>query len=431
MAAGSAVTSEILGVQFANVNHALISEFDGNATSSGSLDVQTLGSVSGSFAFTLSGVDSNYAPVGFGGVFTVGNPNTTGTVDVNDAGTVVTGTPFAVTSGNPDGFKRNVSTGITNPVTLTPITLVTYNVGPEVLRFIDVDAADSAVGSAYGQGAGSFSDASLPSSVFGLASSEFGFLYDAVGMLATTPGSGTFTGVADDNEGGTIVSASTISGTYSVPSSGYGSLTITNAGLGSVSALGIYMTDPALNLNDPNNPSGGGGALVLDLDTALPSGTGVLVPQTDTSTTAFTNAYVFGAQQFNSDAFWEMDFVGQGTVTGGALTGTGLASDPGAFFSATVADSGVGFAGTPLADAAHAGRYSMSSTNVPSNQLVLTVGGTQFGFNVVLYQANGGQLFWIEEDVFAGFLGPLEQQGSLSGLPAARLAEKTQTKHKH
>ena len=66
-------------------------------------------------------------------------------------------------------------------------------------------------------------------------------------------------------------------------------LTITAGDLGDVSALGIYMTDPNLNLNDPNNTATGlGGALIADLDPALPGGTGVLVPQTDTSTSSFT-----------------------------------------------------------------------------------------------------------------------------------------------
>lgn len=46
--------SETLGVQFVNANHALIIQFDGSATSSGSMDLQTLPSTpSGGYAFTL------------------------------------------------------------------------------------------------------------------------------------------------------------------------------------------------------------------------------------------------------------------------------------------------------------------------------------------------------------------------------------------
>ena len=114
--------------------------------------------------------------------------------------------------------------------------------------------------------------------------------------------SGTFNGVADDNEfdNGTIVPKAPISGNYAVSSNGYGSLTITAGDLGDVSVLGIYMTDPLLNLNDPNNTTSGlGGALVADLDGSNLNGTGVLIPQTDTSTASFAGNYAFGAQAYN------------------------------------------------------------------------------------------------------------------------------------
>jgi hypothetical protein len=47
--------TETLGVQFANTKHALVVQFEGSATSSGSMDLQTLTSpLSGGYAFTLS-----------------------------------------------------------------------------------------------------------------------------------------------------------------------------------------------------------------------------------------------------------------------------------------------------------------------------------------------------------------------------------------
>jgi hypothetical protein len=83
-----------------------------------------------------------------------------------------------------------------------------------------------------------------------------------------------FLGVGDDSEPGNgVISAQTakITGTYSIGSNGYGSFAFNTTnpnypGLGDITTLGIYMTDPALNLNDPNNTTGGGGALVVDLD---------------------------------------------------------------------------------------------------------------------------------------------------------------------
>jgi hypothetical protein len=403
--------TETLGVQFVNTNHALIVQFDGSATSSGSMDLQTLPStLSGGYAFTLSGVDTSYSSVVAGGVFSIsGTAMQNGLLDVDDAGAVTLGTPFTGTISAPDAFGRGTITG-----TGIAIAIKYYIVGPEAIRIIDVDTADSFVGSAFGQGAGAFSDALLGSSVFGVESNFWGPSYAAAGMFTTVPGSGTFQGVADNDEVGVVQSGATISGTYSIASNGYGSLTITPGDLGDVSALGIYMTDPTLNLNDPNNTTSGlGGALVADLDTAL-NGTGVLTPQTDTSPASFAGNYAFGSQAYFAGG--EFDFVGQGSVTGGALSGTGLVSDPFTFFGASPANySGVPFAGTATPDGTNAGRYTIPLA-------ISVVSGSPVDFSVVIYQASGGQLFWLDEDVSDSSFGPLEQQGSLTGLSAARKA---------
>ena len=50
-----------------------------------------------------------------------------------------------------------------------------------------------------------------------------------------------------------------------------------------------------------------------------------MIPQTDTSTASFTGNYSFGAQSFYTGLGF--DFVGQGSMTGGTLNGTGLLSD--------------------------------------------------------------------------------------------------------
>jgi hypothetical protein len=425
--------TETLNVQFVNSKHALIMQFDGTATSSGSLDLQNLSSApGGGFAYTFTGVDKNYAPNSFGGVFTMTGLSLAGVTDQNDAGTVSLNQAFNGTLTPADAFGRGSLTIIGSGSTI-----VYYLVGPEVIRLIDVDTNKSTIGSAYGQGAGSFSNASLTNSVVAVAGNQFVGGVGGVALLgqfSTNTTAATYSGVADESEiafGLTPVEAAAISGGYSIASDGYGSLTIS---LGDFNELGIYMTDPALNLNDPNNPSGGGGALVLDISTggALSGTTGVLVPQTDTATASFTGNYAVGWQDINLLTFancdlCEFDFIGLTSVgAGNALNGTGTASDP--FFTlnqATPTISGIAFSGTPAADGTNPGRYSMTQ-------------GTASAFNwfggvldVDIYQASGGQLFWMNWDNNTEFLGPLEQQGDLSGLPAVRKpAEKTQAKHK-
>jgi hypothetical protein len=195
------------------------------------------------------------------------------------------------------------------------------------------------------------------------------------------------------------------------------------------------MTDPLLNLNDPNNATSGlGGALLADLDGLNLNGTGVLIPQTDISTASFAGNYAFGAQAYNdfhgAHFGWEFDFVGQGSVSSGALSGaTGLVSDPFFAFNTTNpsgTDNGVKFTGTASPDSVNGGRYTIRLG-------VAVPGEGPVDFTTVIYQANGGQLFWLDENTNGEsvFLGSLQQQGSLTGLPAAQQAlVKTRSKQR-
>jgi hypothetical protein len=435
--ASAGTGTETFAVQFVNTNHALIVQYDGTAASSGSLDLQTLPStLSGGFAFATSGVDSQYNPTATAGVFTVTGTAVAGVTDDNDNGTVSTNQAFTGTLSTPDptfGRGTLTITGSSNLINY-------YIVGPEVIRIIDVDTAQASVGSAFGQGAGAFTNASLGSTVLVMANNPFSGQNGEVGQFSTTGTSSNpanFAGIGEANEVGNEVTAgpaSAILGTYTIAANGYGSLTITS-GLGSANTEGTYMTDPTLNLNDPNNTTGGGGALVLSLDPILAGTTGMLIPQTDTTAANFNGNYAVGMQEFNNFtkcALCEFDVVAQGSVTAGALSLTGDVSDP----FLTLGGGGTGlyttatFASTPLADGSRPGRYSMLSTNTPANPLAATVGSASGTFDVVMYQASGGQLFWLEFDDNAVWVGPLEQQGSLTGLPLARKAPKTQAKRK-
>jgi len=292
---------ETFTVHFVNANHALITQNDGTATFRGGLDLQTLPTVqvapTGAFAFLASGVDTSFDEMASGGIFTLtsngdGTSSLSGIIDTNDAGSRVTGTPFAATLSAPDSLGRGT---ITNSTAIgLGLALNYYIVGPEVMRFINVDAEKgrAGAGSAYGQGAGTFSNVSLQgSSTLSIASnSGASIFYAAAGNFSTSNTSSDpadFIGDVSENgiaPGGSA--SSPISGTYTIGSNGYGSLSIThkkeaeNQGLGDLSFLGVYMVDPRLNINDPNNTiSGTGGALLVDLASVRAVGTGTLVPQ--------------------------------------------------------------------------------------------------------------------------------------------------------
>jgi len=102
------------------------------------------------------------------------------------------------------------------------------------------------------------------------------------------------------------------------------------------------------------------------------------------------------------------------------LSLTGMVSDP--FFSLSTPDAtsaGDTFAGTPTPDTKNPGRYTLL-TNKASIATVID-GTTGPNFDMVIYQACGDQLFWLDYDtnLETVSLGPIEQQGGLSGLPGA------------
>jgi hypothetical protein len=449
---GSSTTpgTETLAVQFVNSDHALITQFDGSATSSGSMDMQTsLSSApAGSFAFTLSGVDPGYGPVGIGGVFTTPTAAATDVVDANDDGdnTSVVATPLTVSLGAPDSFGRGIAT-TSMEYGGTAISFNYYVVGPEVVRIIDVDETDSAVGSAFGQGTNGSagSTASLGTSVLAVSGENFNAVPFAVGgQFATTPAASpaTFAGVAEDVELETAVTgaASAVGGTYSIAANGYGSMSISGFGGGDVSAFQLYATDPTLDLMDPNNAGGNpdvGSALILEFDAALSGGTGVAITQTDPAPADFSGTYAAGWQDFNNltpaGACYgcEFDMVAQGTmVSGGALSLTAEVSDPLETLDAGGLFGNGTFTGTPTPDLVNVGRLSMLTTDA-GGSLGAVIGTSPFTFfDVIMYQASPSLLFWFEYDEDSVFLGSVEMQGSLSAVPAVARPAKTQAKQK-
>jgi hypothetical protein len=421
--------TETLALNFVNNNHALIIEADGSAASSGSFDLQTLPSTpTGGFSFAVSGAGNTSKTVFYGGVFSLaGTSLSSGVFDKNDAGSISLNNSFTGTLSAADSFGRGTLTG-----TGIAGTIAYYIVGPEALRLIDVDSSSTFVGSAFGQGAsaGSFTTASIGNSVFSVQSNFAGVLYGAVGQIV--PSGDNFNGVADVNEDliGFADAQPITDGTFSVGTNGYGSLTIPPEQLGDVSALGIYATDPTLNINDPNNTTSPGAgntfasALVVDLDNNV-AGFGVLVPQTDNATASFAGNYALGFQNLIDDGIsvsGELDFVGNATATATLLTGSGVMSDPfdvlgGASFSETAT-----FTSPITPDTSNLGRYEIS----PFSVAVETV-TTPIPYLAIAYQASGGQVFWMEDGADGQpsvFSGQIQQQTLPLGADAKKASAK-------
>jgi hypothetical protein len=437
---------ETFAIQFINASHALITQFDGSATSSGSFDLQTATSgADGNFAFTLSGLDANTLPVAYGGVFSNTSGTIHGTYDENDSGKVLVENTLTATDNGvgADVYGRGSITGFTDSNNgNAPISLVYYLVGPEVLRIIDVDAGDALAGSAYGQGsATTFDSTVLSKDVFGILDNTEDAIFAAAGQLVaagTAVGTfnATFTGEGDDDEHGIIKATGTpggVAGNYSFSKSvlGYGSMTGVT-GLGSIHTLGLYATDPKLNLLDPNNTTATnlGAALVLNLDD-FAQGTGIVVPQGTIASDGsdLNHSYGFGAQTYvGNGSFpvpnvgWEFDLVGEGTFaslvfttgTGGAPTPVDI-SDP---FASLVSGTPDEYSAVPITGTAAtpdaAGRYIFKKATPFAVGPLGGADGPTKDFTVVMYEAGPGLVFSIDEDELSEWLGTFQEKSASS-----------------
>ena len=448
-------------VVFPNSDHAMITQFDGVATSSGSIDLQTSKALpSGSFAFTSAGAFStdgeSFAPAAFGGVFTVASGSVSGSVDTNIGGTVnrnvaITGVTFT----KPDKFGRGTVDGLTS----THSNLNYYVVGPKVVRFIDVDSAtfDTAVGSAYSQGANpNFSSGSIgTNAVFSFSNAFTG--YAAAGQLFAFADEGTAQpaktpvvreGAPACPNGGTSsclldafgdlnelfaenpvqLFAANFDGVFQIPANGFGTMTF-DEGFGDTANFGIYAVDPTLNILDPNDTTDTlGGALIAEMDDSL-IGTGSIVPQTDIVAADFSGTYAGGGSG-NSVAFTtgdEFDFLTLATVTQAddGFTGPVALSDP--FEALTDSDTftiAASFTGTAVPSSV-AGRFDL-------NPLALFVPNfSTINMAVGVYQASASQLFWVETDSDTYFGGSLEQFPGTGSDAVKAKAKPNNTKWSH
>jgi len=395
----TAAPPETLSIAVVNSNHALIEEFDSNATSAGSLDLQTAPTSlpTGGNAFSM--LDTTDAFV-FGGVVTSDGTSmfTTGEADDDFQG----GVNFSFTTGG--GFSTANDAAGRGTLTLDDATFGTlefayYVVGPEAFRLIQIDGVTFAAGSMYGQGSATpaFSAASLTGSfVFGQAGETFsGFgLYSAAGQFTTDATSAFTAGVADANLGdGTPVLAGdlTAGSFYGVLASGYGAIALPGTTTDGLANFGVYLTDPALNIADPNNAGGGGGALMVNLDTNT-FGNGYLVPQVAGAVSPGNLAFNEDGAYVNSTTGSFFDLVGQ-VFSDGTSAFSGLADFNDVLN--TGLNPAVSFTGTITADSANPGRSTVVST----------LNGSTTPNNLTVYQASSALGLYVDVDSSASAVG--------------------------
>ena len=421
--------------------HAVVIELDGEP-GSGTMDLQTpptggfaASQISGGYSFAMVGVDAVSTPppyLAFGGTFAFSTSNnvttlTGGQIDINTAGAM---SPSEAIIGGQVDTAPDANTGrgtfhIVVPSPGTSRTFIVYMVSPKVLRFTEQDAAAFMGGSAYAQG--------NP----GTTTLSGSFVYQhsgwnpatanpptgrtvAAGEFSVASGSSTFSGgFSDANTGATPPTTSgsglAISGgSYAISATTLtGTLNLTDAA-GVASTFNMYMVDPALNILDPNNTTGGGGALLLHTDTHI-NGTGILVPQQ--KSTPFLGNYALNLN--NSIATTtpnELDLVG-------VLSGNGNASQ---VFATSLADyDQVSSSPAPMLGAPLSGAFTVDGNN-PGRAIgsftvaVPPTAVSPYPFipgltppvtlTVAFYQVSNNQAFIVETDTQANVSGYLVLQ---------------------
>jgi hypothetical protein len=197
-------------------------------------------SLSGSYNFLLGGVDINGVVADVGQISANGNGNiTNGVVDENDAGTAalniaLTGS-YSVAANGRGSASVTSANGTSN--------YAFYLVSPKLLIFLETDTFSVTVGLADLQNGASFGNTSVSGSYgFDATGAITAGGANIVGQLASS-GSGSFTGVEDANEAGTLSTGLSFSGTYSVSSTGRGTAQMTEGG--TTSNFVIYVNGPS------------------------------------------------------------------------------------------------------------------------------------------------------------------------------------------
>jgi hypothetical protein len=363
-------------------SHGLVTEFDTNASGSGTLDLQTSGAtLSGSYAFEFSGIlvttSGTLNSTATVGNFTLGSAGAAnGLEDVNSGGI-----PYPAGGGAGDVMSGTVVLGPTSsPATqlVTPNFTIKYDVyavDSNHLKFIEMDGGGTLTGDAFAQTSTTMPVGTQAFTLMGGISAPI-----ALGGYMVTDGSGNITSASseDVNNAGNVSTAPiTFSALYTANGTGRYDLT-SFSGFVDASEFAAY-------------PSSGG-LLLLEDDT---SG-GIMVGAANLqSSTTFSASQGYGLNLtgdfLSSSGAVEVDDIAEFTATGGTISGIVDENAPGGSSS-----------GGPNYDLALSGNYAAPGSSgrgaisaTAGNSSNSTLNG---GFGLTFYTVDGTTFPFIETD---------------------------------
>jgi hypothetical protein len=392
-------SSLVVDFVLSSTSHGLITEFDGNASGSGTIDLQstvTQAQLAGSYAFSLSGSDpGGNLPFATLGSFTLdSNGNiTSGVEDFDDQGFAytsfgLTGTLVSQTSGAPY-VATLTATNSSDVAVFGTMTFDVYPVDATHLKFVEADTQSFMLlsGDAYTQ-----TGASIPTTattyVFTMGGGVANSGPITVGGVLPIDGQGNITGGAvDENLAGTTTSTPlSFGGTYGPNGSTVGGRTLFS--LTGFQIAGDFIVYPTANA----------GLLMIEMDGG---GSGFLLgsalPQTST-TFAASQGYGMNLTGVNTNS--EEDDIAEFTTTSSGFSGIVDFNDQGA----TTPNQSL--TGTYTADTPPGGRYDFLSN----------------GFNGELYAVDSSTALFVELDSNQVGIGTIQLQSApASQATASRL----------
>lgn len=401
------VSNITLDLVLQNSSHGLVTQFDANASGSGTVDLQSSGATpTGTYAFSLSGSTFSGEALATVGNFTVGGSGITGLIDINEGG---------IASFANDALTGSLSVG----PSATPATTLSsgglngtfdvFAIDATHLKFIEMDATNILVGDAFAQTSVALPVGTLAFTLGGCAPcGSTTFNPEAMGGFIVTDASGNITSASNEdyNVGGTSNStAGSFSGAYTPTSSGSGRYQLSGFSSGFVGGT-TYAAYPS-----------SGGLLLLEIDNAGLS-IGAAYPQTSGAGFAASEGYGLNLTGTNAagvssgSSLVEVDDIAEfASATGGTLS-SGVIDEnfaPGGSPNLGLALSSGSYQGPDAS-----GRYVLSAA--AGNQNNSTLNG---GFNLVFYTADGVTFPFIDVDSTQIATGVLVQQSSTAASSAA------------
>ncbi len=358
-----------------STSHGLVTEFDGNGSGSGTIDLQastTQAQLAGSYAFSLGGLDSSLNPTATVGSFTLdGSGNlTAGVQDFNDDGFPYLALPIlASTATAPSGTGPGSITLSTT--TLGTYTFDYYPVDTTHLKLIETDYNQFLAGDAFTQTGASIPTGAMVFTLSGLDSSG----PIAAGGLFTSDGTGNFTGGLEDvnNDGSLSPAQLAFTGASAAGGTVGGRVIVNLSGFTPAIQYAIYPIT--------------GGILMIETD-SLAITTGSAYAQTSTALQA-SQGYGLNLSADNISGGYEEDDIAEFQTTSSTFSGLLDINDEGT----TTFDKTLTGSYTP--DSPATGRGSATTTNYfnfeyytvsDSTALILESDSTQIGVGTLALQ---------------------------------------------